>query len=377
MSSSLFLVSSSKDLRTEENEIHRRKEKDKNDQGQKLMSGGEGGEKHHGKTENDRREILIDHVVGGRGLKLAVDLTKKDGAGRSRTRQHTVHHEELLLGIFGEKHLCHNAVVNIGDDKSRYAKNDDHTPIVVKKTESNGGDARHDHDVKAYIADSGHQEVVDMLLLHCARLFQKANGKLHKCRRQNAQKEVKAINGGAHAGQNLTQNVDEEIGQKIRKSHKRTLHGELIDASLHGDLVLLFDSVCFLHRVLVEEIDLDPFANDVQMNHTAEGCRKEAECCDGKPKALTADKAVLDLINVTVVHRLSRTLSVAEGQKHARSGKEVGKDKGGDHGNTKPENGLQKIGRDGRHARVEDLGGALLGQFPLSALEGGGNKAER
>ena len=79
----LFL-SSSEDLRAEENDIHDKEEASEDDKRQYRIFGGKGGDQHQRKAKDDGGEILIHHIVRRGGLEVAVDLTQQDDAGAAR-----------------------------------------------------------------------------------------------------------------------------------------------------------------------------------------------------------------------------------------------------------------------------------------------------
>ena len=117
---------------------------------------------------------------------------------------------------------------------------------------------------------------------------------------------------------------------------------------------------------------------DVEVDDAADRRAQKPERCHREAEALAAFKAVLRLVDVAVVHRLARTLSVAEGQQDARRLEEVGhKDVGDKDGDGKPEDALQEVGRHRRHARVEDLHAAFLVHLAFGRLERRGDEAER
>ena len=90
----LFLPSA-EDLLAEEQDLQGCQKEHENDQRQIRSLGGKRGQEHHGEAQDDGREILVDHVFGGGGLKLAVDLAEQDGARAGRSGQHTVHHQKF------------------------------------------------------------------------------------------------------------------------------------------------------------------------------------------------------------------------------------------------------------------------------------------
>ena len=62
------------DLGTEKKNIHSDKEDDKNDPSQHRLLRCQRGKEHHREAKDNGGEVLIDHIIGGGGLKLSVDL---------------------------------------------------------------------------------------------------------------------------------------------------------------------------------------------------------------------------------------------------------------------------------------------------------------
>ena len=75
-------------------------------------------------------------------------------------------------------------------------------------------------------------------LLYNALFLQPAHKELHQRRRQDAQQEVEAVDDGFHARQQQAKNVHEQVSQQICQRDEGYLDGQLVDALLHGYLVV-------------------------------------------------------------------------------------------------------------------------------------------
>ena len=91
----------------EQNEVHHREEYDEDNEREHRFYRRQGGQQHHREAEDYGREVLINQIVHGRGLEIAVYLTQEDDAGAGCAGQHAVHGEELLLMVFREQGLRH------------------------------------------------------------------------------------------------------------------------------------------------------------------------------------------------------------------------------------------------------------------------------
>ena len=83
--------------------------------------------------------------------------------------------------------------------------------------------------------------------------------------------------------------------------------------------------------------------HNIKVNNATNACRKEAKRRNGKTKAFATDEAVIQLLDRTVIKGLSRALTVAEGQQHARRLKKAVYNECHDHGNAKTDHCLDQI----------------------------------
>ena len=79
------------------------------------------------------------------------------------------------------------------------------------------------------------------------------------------------------------------------------------------------------------------------MYYAADGSRQESESRNGESEALAADKSEILFKYVAVIERLSRSLSVSEGQKYACRREKSRHDKRCDHSDRQTDYALQKV----------------------------------
>ena len=104
---------------------------------------------------------------------------------------------------------------------------------------------------------------------------------------------------------------------------------------------------------------------------------QKAQGRDGKAEALAADKAEVVFKNAAVVERLAGALAVAKGQQDARRREKARDHQSRDYRDAKAEHRLEQICRDGGHACIEYLRGALLGHLCGRGLERRGYETQR
>lgn len=79
------------------------------------------------------------------------------------------------------------------------------------------------------------------------------------------------------------------------------------------------------------------------MNYAADARAQKAERRDAEPETSAADKAVIRLVDISVVQRLPGSLSVPERKKNACRGEKILDDQRGDDRDRQPENALNQI----------------------------------
>ena len=365
-------------LRTEENEIHCRKEYDEDTEGEKRLSGREGRKQHHREPEYDRGEILIHEVIRRGRFEIAVDLAKQYDPRARGTRQHAVHHQELLVFVFLEQDLRHEQVIRISNDEPDHAENEKYAPIIFDKIEPDRRNARHDHDIEEEIARTREQEIVGVLTFHDLLFIQEFQHDLDERSRQYADEEVESEDHRTHAGQELAESVHYEERKRVRRQNERDLYRQLVHAPVHGDLAIAL-YVCLRQLFVLQsrKLHFAFFLQIVQMDNAADTRAQEPERGDRQAEAPAADEAVIVFVDRAVIERLSRTLPVTEGQQHARRREEIGHDQRRDHRDPESEHRLQEIGRDGGNARIEDLLIAFFRQLLIRRFQRAGDKAER
>src|SRR5699024_8515624 len=143
-------------------------------------------------------------------------------------------------------------------------------------------------------------------------------------------------------------NVHEQVGQQICQRDEGYLDGQLVDALLHGYLVvglyLLGAQGLFLD---LHELYLSPALLDVQMYNATYARAQKAQGRDGKAEALAADKAEVVFKNAAIVERLAGALAVAKGQQDARRREKARDHQSRDYRDAKAEHRLEQICRDG------------------------------
>ena len=157
----LFLF---ENLASEQDYIHRRKEQYENCKCKYRLYGSKRCQEHHREAEGYRGEVLIDHIIRRRSAEFTVYLTQKNYTRARRTREHSVHHKELLLVVIGEELFGNKAVLNKGDYCTDRSENKQNAPIVFKHVKSDRRNTRNDHKVKEKVAGTRHKEVVYVLL---------------------------------------------------------------------------------------------------------------------------------------------------------------------------------------------------------------------
>ena len=132
----IYLLAEAEYFASEENDVHYNEEEKKNDKGKKRLLRSKVCEEHKGEAEYDSGEVLVNHVIGRRGLKITVDLTKKDRTCAGCTCKHTVHHKELFLLVVGEELLRNDSKICVGDNCAEHTKNDYDAPIALELVKS-------------------------------------------------------------------------------------------------------------------------------------------------------------------------------------------------------------------------------------------------
>ena len=365
-------------LVSEQDDIKHRKERHEDDQRQNRLYRCQGCQEHHREAEDDSREVLVNHIIGRGGLELTVDLTQQDRTRARRARQHTVHHQELLLAVIGEEFFGNDAVINVGNDETNHAQNENYAPEAFQRIQTDRRNACHNHQVEEEVADTGHEEVVSVLFTNNTLAAQEVEQNLDQRCRKNAQEEVEAVNHGSHTRQKRAQPQHKEIRHDVRNHDQRDLHGHFVKAFLHRNFEHGFHLLCLRASVgTVGDYQLAaPFCN-VEVDNTADCRRQKSERRNREAKALTAHESVIDLVDRAVVKSLSRTLAVAEGKQNACRREEIlDKESSNDQTDTKAEDALYQIGCNRGNARVEDLHAALLGELTSVGLKGRGDKSE-
>ena len=112
------------------------------------------------------------------------------------------------------------------------------------------------------------------------------------------------------------------------------------------------------------------------MNDAADAGTEEAQGSNGQTEGLATVKAIFGFVDGTIVHCLSGTLAVAEGQQHTGSGEKALNHQCSNHGNGETNHSLQQIRSNGGDTGVEDLHSPLLVQLTLGGLECGSNETQ-
>lgn len=367
------------DQRAEQDEVHHDEKDDEDDKRQHSLLGCKRSQQHHGKTEHDGGQILVDQVICDRRLVFGVDLAEQNHTRAGRARQHTVHGHKLLLAIAREQFLCDKAVIPIGRKQTDDAQNEQHMPILLDIIEANGGDTGNDHQVEKEAAHTVHEERIDVLLFDDIRTEQHIQGPFQDGCHQHAEQKIEAVEYRAEAGDEHAEQVHQGVRNHINAHDDGDLNGHFINAAVHGDLVGGLDLLGRQRSraLILGNRDLALFLEDVQMDHAADGRTQKAQCGHGQTEAASADKTVLGFINIAVVECLTGSLSEAKGQKDSACCKEILDNKGSDHGHAHAENALKKVGGNRCHARIEHLDGAAHALAAASRAEGGCDKTER
>ena len=119
-------------------------------------------EQQHGEAKGDSGDSLQHKVVGGRSLKLGVDLAEEYHTVACGTREHAEHGEETLILIFGIEMFGTNLDINKGDQGTQGADKEQGHPDAAEVVEVDGGGARDNHKVEAGARDAVEGVVVDI-----------------------------------------------------------------------------------------------------------------------------------------------------------------------------------------------------------------------
>ena len=342
------------------------------------MLGSQRGKQHHRETENDSGQVLIDQVIRNGRLVFGIDLAEQYHTRAGSTRQHTVHRHKLLLAVAREKLSGNEVVIPISREQTDHAQDEQDVPILLDVVQTDRGDTRDDHQIEEEAAHTVHQERVDVLLFDDARAAQHIQCPLEHGCHQHAEQEVEAEEHRAEAGDKLTKHEHQTVRDHIDTQDDGDLHRHLVDAAVHRNLIGALDLLGGKRRraLLLGNGDLALFLEDVQMDDTADRRAQKAQCRDGQTEAASANKAVFCLVDITVVECLTRSLTEAEGEQNAGGLEEILDDKRRDHRDAHTENGLQKIGRDRRHARIEHLDRTAHTLAAATRAKGGSNESE-
>ena len=359
---------------SEKKDIHRNKENEEDSEGKKRFFRCKHCKKHHRKTENDCREVLVNHIVCRGSFEISVDFAKKNGTGTCGSGKHSVHHKELFFGIFWEKGLCDVVVIKIGDEKTDDSEDEHYSPIFFNNGKTDSRNSGNDHYIKEKVACAGKEKVVGIVPLDKVFLFEKAHYFFYKGRGKNAQKEVEAEDERSHSGKELADSVHKEIGYHIGDYDERYLNGHFVNAFLHWNFVFAFDF--FVSSVLDRFFRDDAFSfKNVKVDNAADTCAQKSESGNGESETFSAFKSEVVFIDSAVVHCLTGSLTIAEGEKNARCFKKFrNKESCDDDSDRHSENRLKKIGGNSSDAGIENLDGSFFGNFSVRGFKGGSDK---
>ena len=211
-----------------------------------------------------------------------------------------------------------------------------------------------------------------MLATHDFLLHEEVVDPLNQGRGNHAQQEVEAEENGFQRPDKIAQNGHHAVGQQITQTDQHQLHGQLVDAAVHGNLIFalnLLQAEGFTMLILTAPVVLHALpAQDVQMDDTADTGAEEAQRGDGQTEASAAHKAVFLLVDVAVVQCLTGALTETEGQDHACCGEQVLDNQRGNHGNAQTQDALQQVGGHRGDAGIKDLAASMLVEFAAGGL---------
>ena len=96
------------------------------------------------------------------------------------------------------------------------------------------------------------------------------------------------------------------------------------------------------------------------MEYTTHTTKNKSKRCNGKTKAFTTYKAILYFIDISIVHRLSASLSIAKGKENTCTSQEARNNACSNYCNNNTNYTLKKICSNGCNTRIYDFTHSLF-----------------